>query len=476
MSSEQFLWLNQDAELVLGASRAAIYDFKSGHVFSLNAVARQIVTQLLQGAPLSSLSETESSFVQQLINRELGEIGSTPSLTPPHRKQQQAPFLPRLKFLWLELTDSCNLRCVHCYMNATHVSELKSVPARARPSLTNRDWMRVIQQGAELGCRAVQFTGGEPLLHPDLLALIDTARQLEYSYIEVFTNGTLLNESLSAQLKARDVQLAISLHAVNAVTHDQVTLVPGSYARAQQSVQMISKHEIPVRFGTTTLKTNQNELFANSPAPQALRGNNVLRPIGRGANSNLNPDQPQIIESAMKSAPDFQTSRASFEYARHWNICWAGKMAITASGDVIPCVFGRERVVGNVNQESLHDLISSPNLQSLWGFNKDRVEVCRDCEYRYACSDCRPLAEKLNGELDAKTARCTYDPYTGEWSKANSSFASLDDDHQTNSPIVFSVTKIFDRKDPFHRSEDECDPDRPPSGDEDFTFAFPEAT
>jgi hypothetical protein len=54
-----------------------------------------------------------------------------------------------------------------------------------------------------------------------------------------------------------------------------------------------------------------------------------------------------------------------------------------------------------------------------WASTKDQVAVCKDCEYRYVCFDCRPLSEGAAGGradyLHAPYPRCTYNPYTGEW-------------------------------------------------------------
>ena len=43
--------------------------------------------------------------------------------------------------------------------------------------------------------------------------------------------------------------------------------------------------------------------------------------------------------------------------------------------------------------------------------------VCKDCEYRFACKDCRPLAKSVDGCQNGKNPRCKYDPYTGNWNK-----------------------------------------------------------
>ena len=60
-----------------------------------------------------------------------------------------------LQFLWLELTNRCNLRCGHCYTD--------SHPGSGhRDRLTTEDLESVLRQAYALGCRSVQFIGGEP--------------------------------------------------------------------------------------------------------------------------------------------------------------------------------------------------------------------------------------------------------------------------------------------------------------------------
>src|SRR5436305_1338940 len=92
-------------------------------------------------------------------------------------------------FLWLEITPKCNLSCVHCYADSGPDEPLTQ-------NMAPRDWIRVLDEAAQLSCRAVQFIGGEPTLHPDLPQLIGHARTLGFKVIEVYTNGTRLTESL----------------------------------------------------------------------------------------------------------------------------------------------------------------------------------------------------------------------------------------------------------------------------------------
>ena len=72
-----------------------------------------------------------------------------------------------LRFVWLEITGSCQLACVHCYA--------ESGPTGTHGTMTGGDWRRVIDQAAALGVRLVQFIGGEPTMHPELPRLVDHA-------------------------------------------------------------------------------------------------------------------------------------------------------------------------------------------------------------------------------------------------------------------------------------------------------------
>ena len=74
-----------------------------------------------------------------------------------------------LEFLWLELTGRCNLECLHCYAD--------SGPQRpAYESMQLEDWKGVLREASELGCKSVQFIGGEPALYPNLCELIQIGR------------------------------------------------------------------------------------------------------------------------------------------------------------------------------------------------------------------------------------------------------------------------------------------------------------
>ena len=74
---------------------------------------------------------------------------------------------------------------------------------------------------------------------------------------------------------------------------------------------------------------------------------------------------------------------------------------------------------GNISNKSLEDALANPGFRKYWNLTKDKVGVCRDCEFRYICTDCRAFTEnnhKNSEGLDiSKPLKCGYDPYTGKW-------------------------------------------------------------
>ena len=116
-----------------------------------------------------------------------------------------------------------------------------------------------------------------------------------------------------------------------------------------------------------------------------------------------------------KSAHFTKISKERFDKAVFANTCWSGKIVISEDGSVYPCVFERDIVLGNVKEQSITEIIHSTTLENCWNHCFKKVNICKECEFRFACKDCRPLAKSIHGNLDEKNPRCTYDVYNGVW-------------------------------------------------------------
>ena len=257
-----------------------------------------------------------------------------------------------------------------------------------------------------------------------VLDLATYARNLGYKRIEIYTNGTLLTPDHLKKIRESESSLAITLYSSNSVVHDSITQVPGSFKRTLHSLEILSKTTIDTRVEIPLLKQNQNTVEDTIKLRESLgfKGKvpDPIRPIGRGTNADVSPDVRFLAEYGLNLSPNFQATVKRLATGTSLNPCLWGKLAILESGDVLPCVFSRNQVLGNLHSNlDLQSITEQENTQRIWGAKKDGIMVCRDCEYRYLCGDCRPLSHKASlGLLSYESApypRCSYNPYTGTW-------------------------------------------------------------
>ncbi|WP_425060529.1 GTP 3',8-cyclase [Sporomusa carbonis] len=406
--------LKDHCVLVEGKARGAIYDLDSGRVYSINRGAVEILKACrensLENLMDVSLDDNKRylSFLDKLTAKGLGATYS--DISVPAQQYRIFPVCePKLEFIWLELTSSCNNKCLHCYSASGPHTPAGCVP--------HKRWLELISEARQEGAYAIQLIGGEPLLYSKWRELVIKARQENYELIEVFTNATLVDDDCIDFFKQNNVSVATTIYASNAQTHDKVTLHPGSFKKTMSAIKKILEKDIPLRIASIIMKANEHEvenimnLYAELGVEQALP--DVVRPTGRGDDKDLIPEtytKPPI-------KPPFFTDPESFVKAQKFHSCLAGRLAITATGDVIPCIFARNQICGNILSSPLTSVLNGHALQQCWGTTKDCITKCQDCEYRYACPDCRPLAQGLDPKKNwqAVPADCLYNPYTGKW-------------------------------------------------------------
>ncbi len=106
-------------------------------------------------------------------------------------------------------------------------------------------------------------------------------------------------------------------------------------------------------------------------------------------------------------------SLPQFMELRSFNGCLNGKIAVDVKGRIRNCPsFGGD--FGSVEAVPLADVVRDPRFRAVWSIAKDSIEECRDCELRFACTDCRAFVAQP-GDLYSKPAKCGYDPYSGKW-------------------------------------------------------------
>lgn len=310
---------------------------------------------------------------------------------------------PRLIYLFVELTDRCNLACMHCgsrcgpengnYLDANLlIWTLKTVAEDFPPASV-----------------MICLTGGEPMLHPgfyDIAAAI-AALRLPWG---MTTNGTLIDAAAAAELKRlRMGSITLSLDGVER-THDRFRGVQGNFRRTLEAIGTLQKAGIPVQVTTVVHKKNLSELeqIYDLMLGMGVRSWRVinLEPIGRALERRelmlsgqeflalLNFIRSKRFDGDAPMEVCFGCSHyLSYPYERevrdHYFLCASGLSvaSILCSGDIYSCLDIERRpelVQGNIAR----DRFSRVWRERFLPFRTDRSatsEKCRACEERPYC-------------------------------------------------------------------------------------------
>jgi len=115
-----------------------------------------------------------------------------------------------------------------------------------------------------------------------------------------------------------------------------------------------------------------------------------------------------------KITPDYFSSYIeTFTESLAYNSCLNRKISIDTEGNIKNCPSMKESF-GNIRDTTLQEALNKPGFKKYWNITKDQISVCKDCEFRYICTDCRAYLEDPS-DIYSKPLKCGYDPYTCTW-------------------------------------------------------------
>lgn len=112
------------------------------------------------------------------------------------------------------------------------------------------------------------------------------------------------------------------------------------------------------------------------------------------------------------SKSNFSVNIKLFSEGQKYNTCLNRKVSIDKNGDIKNCP-SMNRIFGNIKNQTLKEVIETSAFKELWHITKDQIEVCKDCEFRYICTDCRVFIQDEKN-IYSKPKKCNYNPYEGK--------------------------------------------------------------
>ncbi len=109
----------------------------------------------------------------------------------------------------------------------------------------------------------------------------------------------------------------------------------------------------------------------------------------------------------------FAINNETYTESQQHNTCLNRKISIDVNGEIKNCP-SMTKSYGNIKDTTLAEAIEKTGFKDLWFINKDKIHVCKDCEFRYICTDCRAYIENPE-DIYSKPLKCGYNPYSAEW-------------------------------------------------------------
>ena len=350
-----------------------------------------------------------------------------------------------LVLIW-EVTQACDLACLHCRACAQ--------PLRGQNELSLDEGRRLIDQVAEMDIPIFVLTGGDPIKRPDILDLVEYAVQKGVRPCLTPSATPLLTRDIIFELKKRGLaRLAISLDGPSAAAHDLFRGVPGTFERACNAIRWAHEADLPVQVNTTITRYNQNSIQHMLALMEELQvvlwSVFFLVPTGRGKVADLlSPEEveevfEQLYEGSRQVKFHIKTTEgqhyrrvliqkkmerkaaASVEDSAlpaagtslHTLMSGAGPgvndgkgfVFVSHAGEVYPSGF-LPLSGGNIRQQSLREIYQeSPLFVSLRDSSLLKGK-CGACEFKEVCGGSRARAYALTGDLFAEEYCCAYQP------------------------------------------------------------------
>ena len=310
---------------------------------------------------------------------------------------------PKLKFLFFELTDKCNLNCVHCGSNCNskrnNFLDINIIKKTLDEVSKMYDSKRIM----------VCLTGGEPLLYDDIYEVMNYSKKKKY-LVGITSNGTLVDNHVAEKLvKSGLDSIAISIDGLKD-THDNLRQCKGVFEKAFDGIRSLKKAGIEPNVTTVINKNSFGEIES---LYNLMKNENInswriinVEPIGRArASKELLLDKNEILklfdfikEKRFNENNDIDVTYGcshfvTFKYEKFvrdfYFQCLAGTQvaSIAANGDIVACLDIERRndlVQGNIYKDSFIDVWENKyeTFRKDWS---DNSKLCNSCEYKKVC-------------------------------------------------------------------------------------------
>jgi radical SAM protein with 4Fe4S-binding SPASM domain len=289
-------------------------------------------------------------------------------------------------YVTFEITQRCNLRCVHCYN-----FDRERPYGRSAEELADEEILRILGEVHEAGCLFLSLTGGEVLAHPRLDDFIRCARSLGMK-VTLKSNGTLLTDERVAALRDAGANaIDLSLYGAVAATHDAFVKQAGAHAATLDGARRARDAGIEVRLAVVVVRSNAGEVEAMLELSRELGVSCTVDPQltarydGTSSSLDLRVDGATLERLYRGPLRELLPAHGCHPGRSVQCSCARSVCGISAFGQVYPCI-GAPIASGDLRRQSFAEIWrGSPELNRIRGLELSDFAACEPCGHRPHC-------------------------------------------------------------------------------------------
>lgn len=316
------------------------------------------------------------------------------------QSDQQVQMVRNLQF---HLTNKCNLRCIHCYMDSgvKHYDEM-----------TINQWKEIIDKASlRYGRWFLSLTGGEPLVYQGYLDILKYAKD-KGATTGMISNGTLLTPKKVEELDGVLDHLQISLDGATEEVNDRIR-GKGVFNKVIENLKLLKETNIRLGLNVVVMKSNADDLRDNlhNLVKEKLGGMDIDLDLssfvseGRGINISENIEPTHFSSTISYTAEHFVKEddwMPTPSYPRR-NCGYGNTLDIYPNGDISPCLTPRF-IRGNLIKDGIENVFNWIDIEHQESM-VDILPECKTCDLRYICGGRCHLSTLKKG-LGIKQVNC----------------------------------------------------------------------
>ncbi|MBU4070362.1 MAG: radical SAM protein [Nanoarchaeota archaeon] len=310
----------------------------------------------------------------------------------------------------IHVLSECNLACKHCYAH------------NFKDKLSLKEIKKIMDDSKILGASLCHFSGGEFFLREDYQDIVNYAHKL-FPYVEITSNGQLIDLDICNFLKNKISKLIISFEGPNAQVNDKIR-GKGSFNKAKKAILIARKNKLNVGINFTITKQNIDLINEMIKFAKELNINFVnfrrFIPVGAGKeymelspqeylnlNRIVNKARRKDSSIAMAGDPTRILLDSTLRFKTKFAGCMAGiaLISINPNGDITPCGY-LDYCIGNIRKNSLIDIWNNSRILFKLRDRENLNESCKNCSNKLLCGGCRAAAYAKSGNLFSKDPLC----------------------------------------------------------------------